>query len=136
MDGIEHLMNYWKIYVADIAMNPILRTYNLIKHDFRFETYLKIVEDGRYRQALTNFRTSSHTIGIERGRHINTEVNERLCAYCERIDDERHFTLYCDVINCEHQCLLEKVNYHYPDFRDPDDLEKFKYLLMSEDPQI
>ena len=78
----------------------------------------------------------AHTLGIERGRHIKTEVNERLCAYCERIDDERHFILYCDVIDNERQCLFEKVNYHYPDFRDLDDLDKFKYLLMSENPQI
>ena len=136
MDGIEHFMNYWKTSVADVAMNPILRTFNLFKHDFKFETDIKIVKDGRYRHALTKFRTNSHAIGIERGRHTNTEVNERLCAYCERIDDERHFTLYRDVINYEHQCLLEKVNYHCPDFRDPDDLEIFKYLLMSEDPQM
>ena len=132
----EHFMNNWKTSVADIAMNPILRTYNLFKPDFKFETYLEVVKDGRYRHALTKFRLSSHTLGIERGRHTNTEVNERLCAYCERIDDERHFILYCDVIDYERQCLFEKVNYHYPDFRDLDDLDKFKYLLMSENPQI
>ena len=73
----EHFMNCWKISVADIAMNPILRTYNLFKPDFKFETYLEVVKDGRYRHALTKFRTSSHTLGIERGRHTNTEVNER-----------------------------------------------------------
>ena len=132
----EHFMNYWKTSVADIAMNPILGTYNLFKPDFKFETYLEVVKDGRYRHALTKFRLSSHTLGIERGRHTNTEVNERLCAYCERIDDERHFILYCDVIDYESQCLFEKVNYHYPDFRDLDDLDKFKYLLMSENSKI
>ena len=86
----EHFMNYWKTSVADIAVNPILRTYNLFKPDFKFETYLEVVKDGRYRHALKKCRLSSHTLGIERGRHTNTEVNERLCAYCERIDDERH----------------------------------------------
>ena len=125
----EHFMNYLKTSVADIAMNPILRTYNLFKPDFKFETYLKVVKDGRYRHALTKFRTSSHTLRIERGLHTNTDVNERVCAYCERINDERHFILYCDVIDYERQCLFEKVNYHYPDFRDLDDLDKFKYLL-------
>ena len=89
----EHFTNYWKTSVADIAMNPILRTYNLFKPDFKFETYLEVVKDGRYRHALTKFRTSSHTLGIEHGRHTDIEVNERLYAYCERIDDERHFIL-------------------------------------------
>ena len=130
-------MNYWKTSVADISMNPILRTYNLFKPDFKYETYLEVVKDGRYRHALTKFRTSSHTLGIERGRHTNNEVNERLCAYCERIDDERHFILCCDVIDYERQCLFEKVNYHYPNFGDLDDLEKFKYLFdVRESPNI
>ena len=64
-------MNYWKITVVDIAMNPIF-TYNLFKPDFKFETYLEVVKDGRHRHALTKFRTTSHTLGIERGRHTNT----------------------------------------------------------------
>ena len=105
----EHFMNDLKTYVAIVAMNPILRTYNLFKPDFKFQTYLELVKDGHYRHELTKFRTSSHTLEIERGRHTNTEVNERLCAYCERIDDEKHFILYCDVIDYERQCLFEKV---------------------------
>ena len=36
----EHLMNYWKTSVADVAMNPILRTNNLFKPDIKYETYL------------------------------------------------------------------------------------------------
>ena len=108
----EHFMNYWKTSVADVALNPILRTYNWYKPYFKFETYLEVVKDGRYRHSLTKFRTSSHTLEIERGRHTNTEVNNRLCTYCERIDDERYFIQYCDVIDYERQCLFEKVNYH------------------------
>ena len=34
----EHFMNYWKTSVADIAMNPILRIYNLFKPNFKFES--------------------------------------------------------------------------------------------------
>ena len=125
-------MNYWKTSVEDIAMNPILRTYNLFKPDFKFGTYLEVIKHGRYRHALTKFWTRSHTLVIESGRHTNkvSLTNERLCAYCERTDDERHFILYCDVIDYDRQCLFEKVNYHYPDFRDLDDLDKLKDLLM------
>ena len=117
-------------------MNPILRTYNLFKPDFKFETYLEVIKDGRYRHALTKFRTSFHTLETERGRHTNAVVNERLGAYCEIIDDERHFILHFDVIDLERQCLFEKVIYRYPDFCDLDDLEKFKYLFMSKNSQI
>ena len=40
----EHFVNYWKTSIADVAMNLILRTYNLFTPDFKFETYLEIVK--------------------------------------------------------------------------------------------
>ena len=45
-------------------MKHIVRTYNLFKPDFKFETYLEVVIDGRFRHALTKFRTGSHTLEI------------------------------------------------------------------------
>ena len=73
---------------------------------------------------------------MECGRNTNAEVNERLCTFCERIDDERHFILYCDAIDYKRQCLFEKVHFHYPEFRDLDDLEKLTYLLTPNNPQL
>ena len=94
----EHFKNHWKSSIVDIASNPILRTYKLFKTDFKFETYLDVVKDNRYRHALIKLRTSSHSLEIERGRYNKSDVKERLCPYCMRIDDEKHFTLNCDAI--------------------------------------
>ena len=46
----EHFMKYWKTSVAAVAMNPILRTYNLFKPDLKYETYFEVAKDGRYSQ--------------------------------------------------------------------------------------
>ena len=85
---------------------------------------------------LIKLRTSSHTLELERGRYYKTDVKERLCPYCMRIDDEKHFTLNCDAIAYERQCLFNKIRIRYPIFVDLDDLQKFQFLMMSEDPHI
>ena len=81
-------------------------------------------------------RTSSHSLDIERGRYNKTDVKERLCPYCMRIDDEKHFILNCNAIVYERQCLFNKIRIRYPIFFDLDELQKFQFLMMSEDPQI
>ena len=86
---IEHFKNHWKSSLVDIASNPILRTYKLLKTDFKFETYLDVVKDNCYRHALIKLRTSSHSLEIERGRYNKTDVKERLCPYCMRFDDSK-----------------------------------------------
>ena len=132
----EHFKNHWKASIVDIASNPILRTYKLFKTDFKFETYLDVVKDNRYRHTLIKLRTRSHTLGIERGRYNKTDVKQRLCPYCMRIDDEEHFILNCDAIVHERQCLFNKIRIRYPIFFDLDDMQTFQFLMTSEDPQI
>ena len=40
----KHLVSeHWKSSIADIASNPILCTYELIKTNFKFESYLDVV---------------------------------------------------------------------------------------------
>ena len=93
----EHFMSYWKTSVADVAMNTILRTYNFFKPNFKFETYLEVVKDGSYRHALTKFRTSSHTLEIEHGRHTNTKVNDRaLCILWKK----RRWKAFYSILRC------------------------------------
>ena len=53
-----------------------------------------------------------------------------------RIDDEKHFILNCDAIVHERQCLINKIRIRYPIFFDQDDMQKFQFLMTSEDPQI
>ena len=129
----EHFKNHWKSSIVHIASNHILRTYKLFITDFKFETYLDVVKDNRYRLALIKFQTSSHSLEIERGQYHNTDVKERLCPYCMRIDDEKYFILNCDAIVHERQCLFNKIRIRCPIFFDLDDLQKFQFLMMSDD---
>ena len=76
------------------------------------------------------------TLEIERGRYNKTDVKVRLCPYCMRIDEEKHFILNCDAIVHERQCLFNKIRIRYPIFFDLDDMQKFQFLIMSEVPQI
>ena len=85
---INSLLNHWKSSTVDITSNPILRTYKLFKKDLKFETFLDVVKDNRYRHALIKLWTSSYSLEIERGRYNKTDVKKRLWPCCMRIDDE------------------------------------------------
>ena len=86
----------WKL---DLVKCPILRTYRLFKTEFGMESYLKCIKDFKLRRCLSQFRMSSHTLEIERGRHSKVKVPEqdRLCKFCNigAIENESHFLLHC-----------------------------------------
>ena len=83
---------------------PIIYSH-LILDSKLISKFVKVVVTDTYWQKI---RTSSHTLEIDRGRITNTEANERLCAYCERIDDERQFILYCDAIDFKRSVCSRK----------------------------
>ena len=56
----------------------------------------------KYRKALTRLRVSSHILLIETGRWNKPSTiprNERLCPFCEVLEDEYHFVLECQLFN-------------------------------------
>ena len=75
-----------------------MRTYILFKNNFAFEYYLDL--DNFNRNILIRFRISAHTLEIEKGRHQNRPLNERICKLCKlEIVDEIHFLLQCPILN-------------------------------------
>ena len=60
------------------------------------ENYLKL-NNTNNRKALTQIRTSSHTLAIETGRWKKLKREERLCKHCNRnqIEDEQHLIFDC-----------------------------------------
>ena len=72
-----------------------LSTYRLIKKDYRMETYLYHISDRDIRRNLTKLRCSNHPLQIEQGRYSQTNVTERLCIACNKIEDEIHFLTEC-----------------------------------------
>ena len=60
------------------------------------ETYLDVLNVRKFRCALARLRTSSHDLGIERGRYENIPRHERICKLCgSGVENEIHFVLLC-----------------------------------------
>ena len=82
------------------------------------ENYLICVQNPQYRNALTIFRTSSHTLEIERGRHTNpiTPIEQRLCNVCLVLEDKFHFLLECNMFTDERTAFLHQIQNKYSQF--------------------
>ena len=105
---------------SNLVKNPILRTYDKIKHDFIMEPYLYLVKKPKYRLAISQLRCSSHTLAIRKGRHTKpkTDLSERLCLFCRsnKVEDEKHFIIECCLCSDERDRLLRRVITINPDF--------------------
>ena len=73
-----------------------MRSYAIFKHSFGFEPHLKQITNTRYRNAIIKVRVRSHSLAIERGGHLETSVQERLCNVCNVIEDEKQFLFELD----------------------------------------
>lgn len=131
-----HFINTWQSKLSDTTNNPILRTYRLFKSKFQFEPYLNTIKNYQHRQGLTRLRSNSHDLEIERGRHHNIPVSDRLCDSCNVIEDEFHFMLNCVKNERERDDLFSKINRVFPNYDTLDNISKFVYLFKSDDPQI
>ena len=73
-----------------------LRTYKIIKKDFKLERYLYL--PSYLRIPITRLRVSAHGLRIETGRYTlpKTPGEERVCWNCkDYIEDELHFLFNC-----------------------------------------
>ena len=93
----KHIFD-WNNAVNDSSLNPKLRTYCQFKQVYECENYLLTIKDFKIRKCFTKFRVSNHVLAIEKGRHHNISVNDRICDKCNLglIEDEAHFLMVCD----------------------------------------
>ena len=85
---------------TSVISNSKLYAYSLFKSSLTVEHYLLHVNQLIFRQALSKFRCSCHSLMIEKGRHLNMDYEDRLCSYCYRcgineVENEYHFLLVC-----------------------------------------
>ena len=59
-------LSSWHVNLNDLDTNPILRLYTVIKYNYAMEPYLELVNERKYRRAISQIRSSSHTLKIER----------------------------------------------------------------------
>lgn len=89
---------------SSINNSPKAAHYKYFKSQLDTEKYLFIDLSFACRKALANFRCSSHSLQIEKGRHANVEREYRFCPFClERnvytVEDELHFFMLCPLYN-------------------------------------
>ena len=84
---------------------------------------------------MTKFRLSNHRLMIEKGRHQNLERHDRICPFCNSIEDEIHFLTKCVTYRYIRKELLARVE-KVSKIRNTEYMEKkilFKILLERED---
>ena len=79
-----HLMKEWK-----------KQTCKLLNQNFGIEPYLENLTDKTLRRCLCVFRISAHRLRIERCRYCGGKPEDRLCDYCNVIENEIHFLCQC-----------------------------------------
>lgn len=93
-------LQQWSNDISNVAK---LRTFILFKETRTEEAYLSLPIPRRLTVSLARFRTGSHNLGIETGRHENIAREDRLCQFCGQnknivvIEDEYHVLLECYV---------------------------------------
>ena len=130
----------WLRDIKDSTSNPILRTYCKFKTTFGREAYLYKASNSRFMSSIARFRTSSHCLFIELGRHHRPPipVNQRLCKFCtaEQIDDELHMLIQCTFHSNERNILQNELR-PFPKFDIPLDYyspeEFFCFILQQQD---
>ena len=85
---------------SDVNDSPNSIYYCKFKLILELEAYLTLDLPYLYRKALANFRCSSHSLMIEKGRHQNIDRDMRFCPLCLKqnvysVEDEFHFVCVC-----------------------------------------
>ena len=128
----------WSKKFSDIDTNPGLRTYVDLKTNFTIAPYLCLVDDFKFRNAISKLRSSSHNLEIERGRHTRprTPITDRLCPKCEVLEDEVHFLTSCDLFTTERDILFSRITTMFPDFQTLANHEKLIFMLCYPDREL
>ena len=128
----------WHNSITNVDKHPKLRTYSRFKTSFYPEPYLNSVKELKYRNAISKIRTSSHTLAIERGRYTRpkTPIEQRLCEFCDVIEDEEHFLVACQSNQSDRNILFEKIQSLFPCFSGMSLSDKFIFLMTIENDQV
>ena len=137
---IMQFKNQWGIDIQNIETHPILRTYNKFKCSFGIEPYLNMLKNHKYRTAVSQLRTSSHTLAIERGRQSHwrpkVHISDQTCNICGALEDETHFLIHCSLYRREREVIFSNILKFHPGFSELSDENKLVFLLWNTDRQI
>ena len=97
-----------------------------------------MLKNHKYRVAVAQLRTSSHTLAIERGRYSKPKVQiyDRTCNVCGILEDETHFRIYNSPYKRKREIVFFNVLKIHLRFFDISDENKFVFLLGNTDQQV
>ena len=92
---------YLQIWKSNLDNSPKALHYKYFKPDLYSELYLDIDLSYTLRKTLSSFRCSTHTLMIEKGRHLAIDRELRFCPLCIKndiyvVEDEFHFFFECN----------------------------------------
>jgi len=107
-----------------------MRRYCTSKQVFCVERYCLIIRPPKHRTALSKFRCGIAR-RIETGRYENLKENERVCPFCDCIEDEVHVLLYCNLYDDVKQFLFDKAVSINSTFLTLNDDDKLSFILSN-----
>lgn len=133
-ERVKHV--YFENWEYDVSQSSKLCLFRAIKSaGISRESYLYNISYKTHRSSLAKLRCSSHNLSIEKGRHANVQVAERVCKFCLTntdtvvLEDEYHFILRCPA--------YADLRAHYlADYMADTDYERFIVLLKDENPDV
>lgn len=96
---------------------------------FRYQTYLNVLNIGKYRKSLSQLRLSSHRLEVEVGRWAKPHkvpYENRKCKVCNTLEDEFHFLLECPLYTDLRKLYINKYFWRRPN------MPKFIELLSAD----
>ena len=103
-----------------------LRSYKLIKDEYKLETYLLTDIDKKFVSYFTKLRISNSKLMIEEGRHHNVPIENRICPLCKTdIENEFHFVMECTQLHNLRKHLFESLTEIVPAFANMNTDDKF-----------
>lgn len=137
----ERYENFWNNLLSqnndNIWGRNKLRTYRKLKANFEAEKYLYTDVDKCSISTFVRVCISNCNLDIERGRYSKLPVEQRICRLCSsEVEDEFHFIMHCPKLSAYRVDLFESLSLVIPSFPDMSEIEKFKYILSSNDLDI
>ena len=109
-----------------------LRTYKLLKSDYKMEPYLYFMGDRETRRNLAKLRCSNHSLLIESERYLKLEIAHCICKRFYRIEDETHFLIECSLYTVTRQKFYKDNNISVEN----ESKETFITLMKTKDKQL
>ena len=140
----ESFKYYWCQKIRCLSKTETLVA---IGKKFEPENYITEIKCRKIRSSFAKFRTSSHRLEIETGRHAHIKRpgcrptpiprNLRHCMLCKElritaIGDETHMLLHCPLLLDERKTLISVISNKIHGFSSLEDCEKIRIMLNSD----